>query len=393
MSGATFACQIAWLEPLMKGRMKEEQNDAMDQTRIPRPRPMRTEPRTPPSTIPPRTPWTRRFGPPQALSAIPPETPPIAAAEFTAPRISASFPERERIIAMTVAKPIGNRKFTRKNTSWRPRRLRRAAMYRNPNALSERRFPRAFRPASETAGCGMRTARRIETAARNVTMSIPMITGRPEPNPKIPMRAPANNGAKTCEMDCAAESIPLARPYWDFGIIVEIAAEYAGHWNASKAPSKAPATYQCQTWRAPGRYRRRRMTVAAPAARSLSIIVSFRFQRSTRAPAIGLRITVGAKRNVAARARVVTSFVWRYAQITNANPVIPVPRRETVWPAQTRVNPRIPARKEDLRFQARILGIQVRGPGTQDGIFAIRLRPPSRCAALAPWPDPRSRPR
>ena len=104
------------------------------------------------------------------------------------------------------------------------------------------------------------------------------------------------------------------------------------------------------------------MIVATPAARSLSIIVSFRFQRSTSAPASGLRTTVGAKRANAARARVVTCPVWRYAQITKANPVIPVPRRENVWPVQTRVKARIPRRRGVF--------------AAADSVVALRLRPP-----------------
>src|SRR2546428_547624 len=95
-SGATFACQIAWFDPFMKGRMKEEQNAAMAQTVISRPTPIKNAPRTPEIAIPPRTPWTRRFGPPHALSASPPATPPTAAAELTAPRMNAFLPVRDR---------------------------------------------------------------------------------------------------------------------------------------------------------------------------------------------------------------------------------------------------------------------------------------------------------
>ena len=134
---------------------------------------------------------------------------------------------------------------------------------------------------------------------------------------------------------------PLARPYCAFGIIVVIAAEYAGKWNAAKVPAIAPAMYQCQIWRFPVTKRGSMATVVRPWARSLRIIVSLRFHRSTRAPAIGLNKTVGAKYARDAIASVVACPVIKNAQITRENPVIPLPRREKTWPTRTNENVRI----------------------------------------------------
>jgi hypothetical protein len=79
-----------------------------------------------------------------------------------------------------------------------------------------------------------------------------------------------------------------------------------------------------------------------PAPRSLSIMTSFRFQRSTRAPATGPRSTVGPQVKKATSARAVACPVISQAQIVRANQVIPLPSRETTWPNHTMVNPSIP---------------------------------------------------
>ncbi len=82
--------------------------------------------------------------------------------------------------------------------------------------------------------------------------------------------------------------------------------------------------------------------VLAPAPRSLSIITSLRFQRSTSAPATGPNTSTGAKLKNATSASAVAEPVSWYAQIVRANCVIAVPSSEATCPAQTIINARIP---------------------------------------------------
>ncbi len=79
----------------------------------------------------------------------------------------------------------------------------------------------------------------------------------------------------------------------------------------------------------PVEYNKNTATVDEIAARSLSIIMSFRFQRSTNAPAIGLINMVGAKAKNPTRARAVAVPVTSYAQKARAKPAIAVPNSET----------------------------------------------------------------
>ncbi|UCD97044.1 MAG: hypothetical protein JSV35_03050, partial [Candidatus Bathyarchaeota archaeon] len=78
------------------------------------------------------------------------------------------------------------------------------------------------------------------------------------------------------------------------------------------------------------------------AAKSLNIITSFRFQRSTSAPASGLTNIVGAKAKNPTNANIVACPVASHAQRVSANPVIALPRRETSCPDQITVNANIP---------------------------------------------------
>ena len=77
-------------------------------------------------------------------------------------------------------------------------------------------------------------------------------------------------------------------------------------------------------------------------ARSESAIVHLRFHRSTRTPAIGLMMIIGAKPKNATIDSAVARPVVRYAHSVSANPVIAVPTRDTTCPNQTMVNAVIP---------------------------------------------------
>src|SRR5512137_1063500 len=79
-SGATLACQMAWLQPLIIGAKKEKEKLATNQTGTVWPAPSNACPSRLEKNQPSSTPWTRRFGPPQALIANAPTTPPIAPA-------------------------------------------------------------------------------------------------------------------------------------------------------------------------------------------------------------------------------------------------------------------------------------------------------------------------
>jgi len=68
--------------------------------------------------------------------------------------------------------------------------------------------------------------------------------------------------------------------------------------------------------------------VDKPAARSLRIMTSLRFHRSTRAPAIGLRSTVGANEKKPTSASAVACPVISHAQIVSANRLMPEPTSE-----------------------------------------------------------------
>ena len=82
--------------------------------------------------------------------------------------------------------------------------------------------------------------------------------------------------------------------------------------------------------------------VAIPEAMSLSIMTSFLFHLSTRAPAIGYMITEGPKLNRATRASAVASPVLCHAQMLRANWLMYVPRRLKNCPDQMTAKRRIP---------------------------------------------------
>ncbi len=69
-------------------------------------------------------------------------------------------------------------------------------------------------------------------------------------------------------------------------------------------------------------------TVEAMEARSLSIMVSFRFHRSTNAPAMGLTSIVGAKEKKPTNASAVASPVISHAQMVNAKLDMVLPSSE-----------------------------------------------------------------
>lgn len=87
-------------------------------------------------------------------------------------------------------------------------------------------------------------------------------------------------------------------------------------------------------------------TVASPAARSLSIIASLRFQRSTSAPAIGVIAIRGKRPRKTTKTRTVACLVASQAQIDKPNCDIPLPSTEASWPNQTTVKPAIPERRD-----------------------------------------------
>ncbi len=71
-------------------------------------------------------------------------------------------------------------------------------------------------------------------------------------------------------------------------------------------------------------------------------MTSLRFQRSTRAPAIGLNKIWGVKLKKATSARAVAwPVIWK-AQIVRAKPVMDVPISESTWPIQMMVKLRMP---------------------------------------------------
>ena len=85
-----------------------------------------------------------------------------------------------------------------------------------------------------------------------------------------------------------------------------------------------------------------------PDARSLIIIVSFRFQRSTHAPAKGLSTILGMFEKKIMLVNVVASPVCSYSQIPIANENNAVPIKEVIWPTQMRVKAGIPVKREKL---------------------------------------------
>src|SRR5258706_15705774 len=83
-SGATLACQIAWLDPFTKAVTTEaiarpviQMDKPPENPTIARPIPLIIQPNN--------TPWTRRLKPPHALINTPPTTPAIAPADSTEP--------------------------------------------------------------------------------------------------------------------------------------------------------------------------------------------------------------------------------------------------------------------------------------------------------------------
>ncbi len=91
--------------------------------------------------------------------------------------------------------------------------------------LSCSRLPLPSAPASVISGCGTWTISSAPMAMAQVIISI----NSTPPIPMIASSAVAKIGANTPETDSARLSSPLARAYCDFGSIVLIAAEYAGH--------------------------------------------------------------------------------------------------------------------------------------------------------------------
>src|SRR5215217_6299970 len=82
--------------------------------------------------------------------------------------------------------------------------------------------------------------------------------------------------------------------------------------------------------------------VETPAPKSLSIMTSLRFQRSTSAPAMGLKRIAGPKLKNATSANAVAEPVISYAQIVSAKVVIDEPSIEMTCPNQTIRKARIP---------------------------------------------------
>ena len=64
---------------------------------------------------------------------------------------------------------------------------------------------------------------------------------------------PARIGARMPGPASTKDIRPLARPYCSFGIIVVIAAEYAGQWKALPNPLTALDMYKCQNCKWPVR--------------------------------------------------------------------------------------------------------------------------------------------
>ena len=84
--------------------------------------------------------------------------------------------------------------------------------------------------------------------------------------------------------------------------------------------------------------------VPIPAARSLSIITSFRFQRSTNAPATGYTRMLGNTNASPVNARAVAVPVSSHAQIVRAKLVMADPSIDVNWPSQMMVKPFMPER-------------------------------------------------
>ena len=82
--------------------------------------------------------------------------------------------------------------------------------------------------------------------------------------------------------------------------------------------------------------------VPIPAARSLSIITSFLFQRSTNAPATGVTRILGNTNANPANARAVAVPVFSQAQIVRAKLVIAEPNIDVNCPSHMTVNPLMP---------------------------------------------------
>ena len=96
-------------------------------------------------------------------------------------------------------------------------------------------------------------------------------------------------------------------------------------------------------------------TVIRPEARSLSIIISLRSERSIRAPTTGLSRMSGRVKPVR-RGPALTRSVCPKTQMGRAKPVMLVPSKETSCPNQTMVNARIPLSgvdSEDIVFSWR----------------------------------------
>ena len=84
--------------------------------------------------------------------------------------------------------------------------------------------------------------------------------------------------------------------------------------------------------------------VPIPAARSLSIITSFLFQRSTRAPATGYTRMLGNTKASPVSASAVAVPVSSHAHMVNAKLVMAEPSIDVNWPSQMIVKPLMPVR-------------------------------------------------
>src|SRR5512139_1462661 len=147
ISGETFDCQMAWLEPLINGLKREESAIAPIQTGSQTLKPISDEKKL--AIIQPAsTPWTRRLNPPHSDMPIPPTTPPIAPADWTRPRLTVLLSVLKRIMGTKTVKAIPIHKFPKKKTSCSPNRLGRAKIYLKPNAASLNIFPWATVPSA-----------------------------------------------------------------------------------------------------------------------------------------------------------------------------------------------------------------------------------------------------
>ena len=82
--------------------------------------------------------------------------------------------------------------------------------------------------------------------------------------------------------------------------------------------------------------------VPIPAAKSLSIITSFLFQRSTKAPATGYTNMFGNTKANPVNAKAVAVPVFSQAHMVRAKLVMDEPSIDVNCPSQITVNPRIP---------------------------------------------------